>query len=49
MNANEFLRNKLVYRLDTSPSPHVRGSGFARLVSNQPMVYMLWLVICYGG
>jgi len=32
MNANEFLRNKSVYRLDTRPSPRVRGSGFARLI-----------------
>ena len=33
MNANEFLRNKSVYRLDSRPSPRVRGSGFARLVT----------------
>ena len=31
MNANEFLRNKPVYRLDSRPSPRVRGSGFTRL------------------
>ena len=33
MNANAFLRNKSVHRLDTRPSPRVRGSGFARLTS----------------
>ena len=31
MNANTFPRNKLVYRLDTRPSPCVQGSGFAIL------------------
>ena len=46
MNANEFLRNKSVYRLDSRPSPRVRGSGFARLTSHRVRPWMLSLCNC---